>query len=76
MATRHMEGYSTSSVIWKMQAKITAGFYFSPARMATAKHHKTTSAGENAEILEPLHAAVGNVKWLTTVKMSGSSLVS
>lgn len=59
-----------------MQTKITAGFYISPTRMATAKHQKTTGTGENAEISEHLHAAAGNVKWLTTVKTSGSSSAS
>lgn len=59
-----------------MQTKITVGLYFSPTRMATATHQKTASTAENAEILEPLHATVRNVKRLTTVKTSGSSSVS
>lgn len=59
-----------------MQTKITAGFYFLPTRVATAEHQKTTGTGENAEILEHLHAAAGDVKWLTTVKTSGSSSAS
>ena len=49
-----------------MDIKTTMRYYLTPSRMITVKNQKT-SAGENAEMLEPFRTVGKNVKWYSQV---------
>ena len=63
MASKHMTRCATSLVISEMQMKTTMRYHGTLARMAIMKRQIITPDGEDAETLEPSHAAGGNLKW-------------
>ena len=57
-----------------MDIKTTMRYYLTPSRMITVKNQKT-SAGENAEMLEPFRTVGRNVKWYSQVYCGRSMVV-
>lgn len=43
-----------------MQIKITRRYHFGPTGMALVQRHPVTSAGKDADTLEPSHVTAGN----------------
>ena len=65
MTDRHLKRCSMSLVTREIQIKTTARYYFPPMRTTVIFLKRKKSVGDDAEELEPLCTAGGNVKQLS-----------